>query len=65
MLDDWNALAVVPDFDLVVFRVDGDLDAAHVGITDFVVRRVDQNLVEYLVQTGNVRDLSLKRKEDG
>ena len=61
VLDDGNPLAVVPDFDFVVFRVNRHFDTAHRRIAHFVVGRVDQDFVEYLVQTRDVRDLSLEQ----
>ena len=64
VFDDRDALAVVPNFDLVGLCIDGDLDATHIRIADFVVRRVDQNFIEDLVQTGDVGDFTLKAMEE-
>jgi hypothetical protein len=50
----WDTLAVVLDRDLASLAVDCYADLAHVLVVLLVIRRVDQDFVEDLIQTRNV-----------
>ena len=56
---DGNPLAVVVDLDLVLLGVDVNLDSVHLGVALLVVGRIDQYLVEDLVEAGNEGDLAV------
>lgn len=51
-----NSVAVVVDADAVLLHVDGDLERVHRRISLFIVGGVHQDLVEDLVQAGDVGD---------
>jgi hypothetical protein len=54
----WDTLAVVLDRDLASLAIDCYADLTHVLIVLLVIRRVDQDFVEDLVQTGDVGHLA-------
>ena len=55
---DRNTFAVVLDRNFASLSVDCNTDFAHILVVLLVVCRVDQNLVEDLVQTGYVGNVS-------
>ena len=54
-----NAITVVEDGDGVGLGVDGDLEGVHGGVTLLVVGGIDEDLVEDLVEAGDVGDGTL------
>ena len=55
---DRNSSPIVENADLALLSVDRDLDSIHILVPLFVVRCIDENLVEDLVKTRHVTDIS-------
>lgn len=55
---DWDSLAVVLNGDFARLAVNRDPDLAHVLVVLLVIGRVDKDLVEDLVETGDVGDVA-------
>lgn len=54
-----NTATVVPDANLTGLPVHRDADFTHVCVVLFIVGSVDQNLIEYFVQTRDVGDFAV------
>jgi len=59
-----DTASIVVDGDGAIFAVDGDSDMVHVGIADFVVCCIDQNLVKDLVKTRDNFDVPISVRSE-
>jgi len=53
----WDARAIVPNTDNVVFLIDVNLDKVHLSVSLVIIRCIDKNFIEYLIQTWHKSDL--------
>ena len=53
----WDTAAIVEDGNFAIFSINCDFDSVHIRVPNFIVRRVDQDFVEDLVQTRDHLDI--------
>ena len=56
---DGDTFAIVADGDLALLAIDPDPDLVHVLVVLLVVGSIDQDLIEYLVETRDKADLAM------